>query len=151
MKKVLVLLLGCTGVASADPYPVGPILGSGINVSATGGPSFEVGLHILDVVDLSACGASLGETYHGVLQARWFPIRAAWRPYVLAGVGELNNEGLFEDFIELGLGGEFRWAANHWAVYGEGAADLPYSSTIDGRMASPARSFEAQAGIRFYL
>ena len=92
----------------------------------------------------------MGEWYHAVIQARWFPIHGTWRPYVVSGVGQLNNEGLFEDFIEIGVGGEHRSSSEHWALYGEIAIDLPYSSVVDGAPVSLLRSPEAGLGLRFY-
>jgi hypothetical protein len=143
----------CARSASGDPpatHDIGPIGGVGANVSATGGLSFEAGVHVRDFVTLSGSATMMGEWYHAVIQARWFPIHGTWRPYVLSGVGELNDEDLFEDFIELGVGGEHRSGSGHWALYGEVAIDLPYSSRSDGMSISKPRSPEAGLGLRFY-
>jgi hypothetical protein len=152
MRSALVILCLCAHAASADPgsHDIGPIGGVGANISATGGLSFEAGLHIRDVVTLSGSATMMGEWYHAVIQARWFPIHGTWRPYVLGGIGQLNNEDLFEDFIEIGVGGEHRSSSGQWALYGELAIDLPYSSSSDGTPISKSRSPEAGLGLRFY-
>jgi len=152
--SILFAVVGATHVASADPprsHDVGVIGGAGLNISATGGPQFEVGLHVRDVVAVSGSATMMGEWYHAMLAARWFPIEGTWRPYVLAGVGALNQEALFENFVVLGVGGEHRSSSGHWAMFGELAVDQPTSASRDSMPATVRATPYLGLGVRFYL
>src|SRR5438445_7290848 len=146
MRSMAIVLLCMGRIAAADPpgeHYVGVVGGAGANVSATGGLLFELGLHVRDVVAVSGDATMMGEWYHASIEARWFPTRGEWRPYLATGIGELNQQDLFEDYILIGVGGEHRSSSGHWALFGEAAVDQPYRARRDKMSVSVKASPEA--------
>ncbi len=153
MRSILVLLVLAPRIASAEPprdRDLGVVVGGGANVSATGGLLFELGLHVRDTVALTGNATMMGEWYHAQIEARWFPTHGVWQPYLAAGIGQLNDQDLFVDFVAIGVGLERRSVSGHWALYGEAAVDQPYSARSNGMsMSAHARPYGA-LGVRFY-
>ncbi|MGE5182663.1 MAG: hypothetical protein ACM31C_11400 [Acidobacteriota bacterium] len=148
---VWLLVLG--RVAFAEPpasHDVGVVAGAGANISATGGMQLELGVHVRDTVALAGSATMMGEWYHADVAARWFPMQGEWQPYLVAAIGQLNDQDLFEDFIAIGAGLEHRSASGHWAIFGEAAVDNPYSARRSGMSVSARPSPEGALGVRYY-
>jgi len=126
------------------------VAGGGANVSATGGLLFELGLHVRDTVAVTGNATMMGEWYHAQIEARWFPTHGEWQPYLAAGIGELDEQDLFEDFIAIGVGLEHRSTSGHWALFGEAAVDQPYSARREQMPVSEHGRPYGAFGVRFY-
>ena len=154
MRFALVLLAWSSRLAFADPpreRVLSLVAGGGANISATGGLLLELGLHVHDTLAISGNATMMGEWYHAQVEARWFPTHGEWQPYLAGGIGQLNDQALFVDFISIGVGLEHRSPSGHWALYGEAAVDQPYSARSEGMSVSEhARPYGA-LGVRFYL
>lgn len=149
----IIVSIGPTRIALADPpqqHDLGVVGGAGANLSATGGLLLELGLHVRDTVALSGDVTMMGEWYHAQIEARWFPTQSEWQPYLAAGVGQLNDQALFVNFVAIGVGLEHRSASGHWALYGEAAVDKPYSARSDGMSVSAGARPYGALGFRYY-
>jgi hypothetical protein len=150
----MILVVLCAGrVAVAEPpsdHVVGLVGGAGANISSTGGVLFELGLHVRDVVALSGDATLMGEWYQAMIEGRWFPTNGEWRPCLTVGIGQMNEQDLFEDFLAIGVGGEHRSSSGHWALYGEAAVDQPYSARRNGMATSANARPYGSVGLRFY-
>ena len=111
---------------------------------------FELGLHVRDVVAITGNATMMGEWYHASIEARSFPTNDRWRPYLAAGIGSLNEQDLFEDFVAIGVGVEHRSSSERWAFFAELAVDQPYSARRDGMAVARKPSPYGALGVRFY-
>jgi hypothetical protein len=153
MRILLLVLLVPVNVARAEPpreHDLAVLGGTGASISSTGGWLLELGVHVRDTVTLSGNATMMGEWYHAAIDARYFPTAGPWRPYLLAGLGELNSQALFEDFISIGVGVEHRSESGHWALFGEAAVDRSYSARRDSmKIPNEANPYGA-VGVRYY-